>query len=89
LEEYGRLVEEAGSTKVGMAYRWMAWNSALDAGKGDCIVLGASSARQLKETCGQVEKGLLEGWVVERLEEMWKEMEADAAADNFAVIRSC
>jgi hypothetical protein len=45
LEEYGRLVKEAGSTKVGMAYLWVAWNSALDAGKGDCIVLGATSAR--------------------------------------------
>jgi aflatoxin B1 aldehyde reductase len=34
LEEYGKLVEDAGSTKARMAYRWMAWNSALDAGKG-------------------------------------------------------
>jgi aflatoxin B1 aldehyde reductase len=87
LEEYGRLVAEAGSTKVGMPYRWIVWNSALDARKGDCIVLGASSVRQLKETCEQIEKGPLEGWVVERLEEMWKEIEADAPGDNFAVYK--
>ena len=82
LEEYGKLVEEAGSTKVGMA-----WNSALAAGKGGCIVLGASSVRQLKETCERTEKGPLERWVVERLEEMWKEIEADAPGDNFAVYK--
>jgi aflatoxin B1 aldehyde reductase len=87
LEEYGKSVEEAGSTKVGMAYRWMAWNSALAAGKGGCIVLGASSARQLKETCERTEQGPLERWVVERLEEMWKEIEADASGDNFAVYK--
>jgi hypothetical protein len=65
LEEYEKLVQEAGSTKVGMEYRWiyrwMTCNSSLEAGKGDCIVLGVSSARQLKETCEQIEKGPLEG----------------------------
>jgi aflatoxin B1 aldehyde reductase len=70
-----------------MAYRWMAWNSALDAGKGDCIVLGASSARRLKETYEQIDKGQLEGWVVERLEEMWKEIEGVALGDNFEVYK--
>jgi HPt (histidine-containing phosphotransfer) domain-containing protein len=65
----------------------MAWNIALEAGKGDCIVLGASGARQLKETCEKIEKGPLEGWVVERLEEMWKAIEADAPGDNFAVYK--
>jgi aflatoxin B1 aldehyde reductase len=87
LEEYGKLVEDAESTKVGLAYRRMAWNSALDAGKGDCIVLGASSAKQLKDTCEEIEKGPLDVWVVERLEEMWKGIEADAPGDNFAVYK--
>jgi aflatoxin B1 aldehyde reductase len=54
-----------------------------------CFVLGASkvSARQPNETCEQSEKGPLEGWAVVRLEEIWKEIEADAPGDNFAVYK--
>ncbi|KAE9371325.1 Aldo/keto reductase, partial [Stipitochalara longipes BDJ] len=83
LEEFGKLAEEAGTTKAGLAYRWVVWNSFLDSEKGDTVVLGASSGKQLSETVSEIEKGPLEGWVVQRLEELWRNIEADAPGNNF------
>jgi aflatoxin B1 aldehyde reductase len=83
LDEFGKLAEEAGTSKAGLAYRWEVWNSFLDPGKGDAVVVGASSGKQLSETAREIERGPLEGWVVERLEEIWKSVEADAPGNNF------
>ena len=83
LEEFGKLADEAGTTKAGLAYRWEVWNSFLDPEKGDAVVLGASSGEQLNETLKQIEKGPLKGWVVQRLEELWRSIEADAPGNNF------
>jgi len=83
LEEFGKLAEEAGTTKAGLAYRWVVWNSFLDPEKGDAVVLGASSGKQLTETVSEIEKGPLEGWVVQRLEKLWRSLEADAPRNNF------
>ena len=83
LEEFGKLADEAGTTKAGLAYRWEVWNGFLDPEKGDAVVLGASSGEQLNETLKQIEKGPLKGWVVQRLEELWRSIEADAPGNNF------
>lgn len=83
LEEYGRLAEEAGTSKAGLALRWVVWNSELDVERGDMVVLGASSGRQLRETVSEIGKGPLEGWVVERLDDLWRSVEADAPGNNF------
>jgi aflatoxin B1 aldehyde reductase len=74
LDEFGKLGEEAGSSKAGLAFRWTAWNSYLDAEKGDALVVGASSGKQLDDTVKEIEKGPLEEWVVERLNGLWKNM---------------
>jgi aflatoxin B1 aldehyde reductase len=86
LEEFGKLAEEAGMSKAGLAFRWVVWNSFLDQGKGDMVVLGASSGRQLRETVWEIRKGPLEGWVVERLEELWKSVEGEAPGNNFETL---
>jgi aflatoxin B1 aldehyde reductase len=87
LDEYAKLAKESGSTQAGMAYRWVVWNSALKADLGDCVVLGATSTRQLKNTVEEIEKGPLEEWVVERLEKLWKSVEKDAPQDNFGTYK--
>jgi aryl-alcohol dehydrogenase-like predicted oxidoreductase len=87
LEEFGRLAEEARSSKAGLAVRWVVWNSFLDAEKGDAVVVGASSGKQLSETVNEIEKGPLEEWIVERLEALWKTVEADAPGNNFETYR--
>jgi aflatoxin B1 aldehyde reductase len=83
LEEYEKLANEAGLGKVEMAYRWIVFNSMLDGSKGDGLVIGASRASQLEETLKVLQRGPLEKWVVERLDEMWNSVEKDAAVDNF------
>lgn len=65
----------------------MLWNSALDITEGDVVVLGASSASQLENTILEIEKGPLESWVVERLNEIWKEVEKEAPGDNFGTYK--
>lgn len=87
LEEYRNLCEEIGESPAGLAYRWMVWNSALRVEGGDVVVLGASSAAQLENTILEVEKGKLEESVVQRLDEMWKEIDKDAPGDNFGTYK--
>jgi aryl-alcohol dehydrogenase-like predicted oxidoreductase len=87
LDDYAKLAKESGNTQAGMAYRWVVWNSALKAELGDAVVLGASSAKQLRNTMEEIQKGPLEGWVVDRLERLWKTVENDAAQDNFGTYK--
>jgi aryl-alcohol dehydrogenase-like predicted oxidoreductase len=86
LEEYARLAEESGNSKAGLAYRWVVWNSVLGE-EGDCVVLGASSAGQLRETVREIEKGPLEPWVLEKLNAMFKGIENDDPGDNFTTFK--
>ncbi|PVH87460.1 Aldo/keto reductase [Cadophora sp. DSE1049] len=85
LEGFGALVEEMGrgETGVGVAYRWVVWHGGLDGGRGDQVVVGASTARQLREAVKEIEKGPLEDWVVKRLDDMWKDVEDEAPENNF------
>lgn len=87
LNEYTELAKESGNTQAGMAYRWVVWNSALKAELGDAVVLGATSAEQLRNTMEEIQKGPLEGWVVDRLERLWKKVENDAPQDNFGTYK--
>lgn len=87
VDDYTKLAKESGNTQAGMAYRWVVWNSALKESLGDCVILGASSARQLKNTIEEIEKGPLEGWVADRLEVLWKTVVNDAPQDNFATYK--
>jgi aryl-alcohol dehydrogenase-like predicted oxidoreductase len=83
LDKYAAFAEKSGSSRVGLAYRWVVWNSVLDAEKGDFVVLGASSGKQLEEVLEEIAKGPLDEEIVKGLSDMWKLVEEDAPADNF------
>jgi len=83
VEEYAKLVKQSGNTAAGMAYRWAVWNSALKAELGDAVVLGATSAKQLRNTIEEIQKGPLEAWVVAKLDALWKTVEKLAAVCGF------
>ncbi len=83
LKKFNNLAEKAEVSRVGLAYRWVVWHGGLDGEKGDQVVVGARRAGQLKETAKEIEKGPLEGWVIQRLDEMWKSVESEAPEDNF------
>ncbi|TVY56825.1 Oxidoreductase sirO, partial [Lachnellula suecica] len=56
LQKYNELAEEIGSSKVGLALRWVVWNSFLRAELGDCVIPGASSGKQLQDLLDEIEK---------------------------------
>jgi aflatoxin B1 aldehyde reductase len=88
LEKYGKLAEESGVGKAGMAYRWVRYHSSLKGELGDMMIIGASNPKQLEETLTELEKGPLDEKVVERLDELWKLVEPDAAVDNLEVAKT-
>ena len=76
LAAYSELVRESGVGRAELAYRWIVWNSALRG--GDAIVMDVTSVEQAREALAAVRKGPLEPWVVQRLEDMWCSVAADA-----------
>lgn len=87
LEEYGKLAEESGVGRLGLALRWVRWHGVLKGELGDEILLGANTGGQLEEVLREVEKGPLEEWVVGRLDELWEMVMEDAPVDNLKAVR--
>lgn len=83
VEEWGRIAEEAGITRAALAYRWIAWHSALKAENGDAVIVGASRGSQLEETLRAVEEGPLPEGIAERAGAIWKGVEREAPVDNY------
>lgn len=56
---------------VEASYRWLAFHSMLDSGRGDGIILGASRLEQLEENMAAVSKGSLPQGLVEAFQQAW------------------
>ncbi|KAL2831489.1 NADP-dependent oxidoreductase domain-containing protein [Aspergillus cavernicola] len=83
LRLWDEISKETGISKVELAYRWSIYNSALKGELGDKVIFGASSLEQLKETVLLAKKGPLSSKVTERIEEVWRVVEADAPLDSY------
>lgn len=81
LGRFMALAEKAGISQASLAYRWTRYHSALQ--DGDTLIIGASKLKQLETTLDELDKGPLEGWVVDQLEEMGKCIIGVAPADNY------
>lgn len=88
LEAWGRLVEESGVSRVGLAYRWTMYHSLLKGELGDEIIVGAGSAKQFEETVTEIEKGPLEKWVAQRIDTLWEMVKDEAEVDNLKASRA-
>lgn len=86
LAAYSELVRESGVARAELAYRWIVWNSVLRG--GDAIVVDATSVEQAREALAAVRKGPLEPWVVQKLEDMWGWVAADAMLHNLEAMTS-
>jgi aryl-alcohol dehydrogenase-like predicted oxidoreductase len=82
LDQWSELVEKSGVSRVGLAYRWVRYDSMLGKDLGDEMLIGAASAKQFEETVKEVEKGPLEKWVVEMIDDLWEGIKGDAEVDN-------
>ncbi|RFU81713.1 aflatoxin b1 aldehyde reductase member 3 [Trichoderma arundinaceum] len=87
LEEFGKLSEESGVSRSGLAYRWVRYHSALKAELGDEMILGSVTAQQLEEAVTELDKGPLDAALVEKLESLWQLIKDDAPIDNLISVR--
>jgi aryl-alcohol dehydrogenase-like predicted oxidoreductase len=83
LKEWGSIAESAGITKIELAYRWVAYHSALTPMAGDGLILGASRPSQLRDTLTVLEKGPLDHGVAARASKIWATVKDDAPLDNW------
>lgn len=83
LTEWEDIAKAAGISKSALAYRWIAYHSALKSEYGDAIIIGASSPAQLKETLAALADGPLQSEIVERIEKVWESVKDEAPVDNY------
>jgi aflatoxin B1 aldehyde reductase len=88
LDKWNAISEAAGIPKAALAYRWVAFHSALDARLGDALVIGASSLNQVKQTAAALKAGPLPDEVAAQISGLWEIVKNDAVANNFDVMRS-
>ncbi|KAN0105861.1 aflatoxin B1 aldehyde reductase member 2 [Hyaloscypha variabilis] len=73
-DEWGRIANEEGVTRLELAYRWMSYHSSLRAELGDGILLGGRLG-QLEETFHAIAKGALSEGAVEKIQKLWVKLE--------------
>jgi len=88
LEKWGAVAEEEGVSGAELAYRWVAYHSALTREAGDALIIGASSLEQLEETLEGVEKGPLSDKARAGVELVWNDLKDEPPLRGFPVARS-
>ena len=83
LDQWSEIADEVGCSKAELAYRWVAYHSALEAGKGDAVIVGASSLGQLEKTVEGLERGELPEGAAKKVEGLWEVVKGEAPVDNF------
>ncbi|TKA31720.1 hypothetical protein B0A50_01798 [Salinomyces thailandicus] len=83
LEQWESIAKDEGVTRAELAYRWVKYNSPLKPELGDAIIIGASSAQQLKETLGSINKGPLSQKAVKAIDGVWDTIKHEAPLDNY------
>jgi len=83
LDEWGKIANESGITKVALAYRWVAHNSILKGEHGDAIIFGTSTIAQLKETLSAIEEGPLDDQTAKKVDAIWVKIENEAPRDYY------
>ncbi|OAL24597.1 hypothetical protein AYO22_05386 [Fonsecaea multimorphosa] len=78
------IATEQGCSRAELAYRWVAYHSALRSEYGDGIIIGASKFEQIEPTLQGLQKGRLNDSVVKRIDEVWETVKHDAPMDAFA-----
>lgn len=74
----GEAASRHGITIIEATYRWLAYHSMLDAGRGDGIIIGASKIAHLKQNMEAVKAGPLPGDILEAFEKAWKTSRPDS-----------
>ncbi|KAJ7200233.1 NADP-dependent oxidoreductase domain-containing protein [Mycena haematopus] len=75
--------KEAGCSRAELAYRWVAFDSAVDVKHGDAIIFGASKHSQISETLAWLKRGSVGDAAKAKIDEIWKVIEHEAPLDNY------
>lgn len=82
LDTWNKIAASEGIPASELAFRWVYHNSILDGSKGDAVIVGASSLKQLRETVAAVRKGPLSPAVQGQIQDIWESMKHEAFLDN-------
>ncbi|QIW98195.1 hypothetical protein AMS68_003713 [Peltaster fructicola] len=82
LAEWESIAKEEGIPRAELAYRWVNYNSPLNAKYGDAIIFGASSVQQAEQTLAGLKKGPLSDKAVKRIDAIWQNIKHEAPRDN-------
>lgn len=83
LAQWEAIAKDEGISRAELAYRWVKYNSPLKSENGDAIIIGASSAQQLKETLSSINKGPLSDKAVKAIDAVWNTIKHEAPLDNY------
>lgn len=83
LNAWNDIAQDAGTSPAELAYRWVAFNSALKAEHGDGIIVGASSIPQLKQSVEWLGSGPLDAATTSKIDAFWEQVKDVAILDNF------
>ncbi|KAJ6499159.1 NADP-dependent oxidoreductase domain-containing protein [Mycena sanguinolenta] len=83
LDLWEEAAQAAGCSRGELAYRWVAFDSAIDPKYGDGIVFGASKLPQISETLAWLKKGSVGQPAKAKIDEIWKLIEHEAPLDNY------
>lgn len=83
LEKWESIAKGIGITKASLAYRWVSYHSALKADLNDCVIIGASSPTQLRQTLEGLDEGPLPAKVLPDIEDIWEIVRTEAPVDNY------
>ncbi|KAF7337476.1 Aldehyde reductase like protein [Mycena sanguinolenta] len=83
LDLWAEAAEATGCSKAELAYRWVAFDSAVDAKYGDAIIFGATKLSQISETLAWMKRGSVGEAARAKIDEIWKVVEHEAPLDNY------
>ncbi|KAK7042067.1 aldehyde reductase [Favolaschia claudopus] len=83
LDLWGEAAKDAGCSRAELAYRWVAFDSAIDYKYGDAVIFGASKHSQIPETLGWLRGGSVGEAAKVKIEAIWKLIEHVAPLDNY------
>lgn len=86
LDTWGQISKDSGIPRAELAYRWVAYHSAIQTELGDALIVGASRVEQLQQTLDGLKHGPLNEDVVERINGIWKDIEHEAPLDNMEAL---
>ncbi|KAJ6520468.1 NADP-dependent oxidoreductase domain-containing protein [Mycena sanguinolenta] len=83
LDLWEEAAKDAGCSRAELAYRWVAFDSAVDPKYGDAIIFGASKHSQISETLAWLKHGSVGEAAKAKIDEIWKVIEHEAPLDNY------